>query len=85
MPEHHCHACQHAGDVNQAVTIIQRFEEIPEHVIADAVLRDAKVWRSSPLRKPGSSAVPKLGAALSLHESKELERSLGNPYDLLKY
>ncbi len=30
------------GDVNQAVSIIQRFESIPEHSIPPAVLRDAK-------------------------------------------
>jgi lipid-binding SYLF domain-containing protein len=29
-------------DVNQAVTIIQRFQEIPERAIPDSVLRDAK-------------------------------------------
>src|ERR687891_303923 len=29
-------------DVNQAVTIIQRFQEIPERAIPDAVMRNAK-------------------------------------------
>jgi len=30
VPECHCRACQHASDVNQAVTIMQRFQKIPE-------------------------------------------------------
>ena len=30
-------------DVNQAVTIVQRFQEIPDRAIPDSVLRNARV------------------------------------------
>jgi hypothetical protein len=39
-------------DIDRAVSIIERFSEIPETAIPPAVLREPKAWRSSPWPKP---------------------------------
>ena len=57
-------------DVDQAVTIIERFQEIPEKAIPTAVMRDAKGLAILTSPKLDSSSVAEAGPGLSLRESK---------------
>ena len=55
-------------DIDQAVTIIERFQAIPEKAIPDSVLRNAKGLAILTVTKAGFSAAAEAGAALSLRE-----------------
>jgi lipid-binding SYLF domain-containing protein len=55
-------------NVNQAVTILERFREIPEQVIPEAVMRDAKGLAILTVLKAVSSSAGRAGSVWSSPE-----------------